>query len=910
MAGPTLATAYVKIEAEVSDVPKQIKEALQQAGADAGKDTGKQLGKDISTGIREGLKAGGSGGTGGTVSGGIGKQIQADITKGLDPKATGTTIGKDISTGVREGMRQGGAGGTTGGIGKQIQEDITKGIDPKATGEKIGKEVGKEVSTGVKDELDVSMKDALEPMRDWAKGVKEEIKKGDIKGALEDAGDVVKNTTEMLSNLGKTIGTDLGGVGKMGDELAAGLDKVGAVVQPVVDRFKTLTDGLKGLRSGEYSQGVRTLGDTFKGLIPDSVLGNLNTAMDTFDATHSTVKDTVDTLGQLKAALGFGGPTAGGVLSVAGAAALPTAAVAALAAAGFFAGQPLWRAAGLNDQFLFQPSYVPAPSTRELLPAERAMQQRAWPAPATEQPPMETPPSIAPMDMPDVPGKPLNLTGAHNVYVPIHGGGESTTHTASAMVEAAQAVVTSTMASISAGSISLGGLSLPSITLPSSPSGAPSSGGKPTTKSWWGSTVPSGGAANTGVPSITDFVPKDEGGPSYQDEFAQLHAGEHVLTAQDVAALGGQDKVAALRAGLSAGGGPSASAPGGGAAAADQGMQGIGDALMSGRTAGFVPAAAGQQTVAGTSSLAGLLNLGNQAVGGLIDAGASAAQMAASAALSAGTFGAGAAASPAAGMGIQMAANEAKRAASYGFQMASIWGDALVEQLFPFGAPRWIGYDYTKYMPQMDIGNIATTTVEKAMLAQQGKAGTPQQQPGGPVSPELMAGMQQGAGPVPKFGEPYKTPAPGAPPPGRADIGTAPGGLGGPAAMQAGLTAGMAGAAPTLQAAPPPTPESMQTSPAPPQQGDAGSIANSFLGGLLPFDDGGWWMPGQAGINTTSRPELVLSPGQLDSLSRGSGGRGQPSVYINSLTAVDADDVSRQIANRQRLAAMQYNSRP
>jgi hypothetical protein len=289
--------------------------------------------------------------------------------------------------------------------------------------------------------------------------------------------------------------------------------------------------------------------------------------------------------------------------------------------------------------------------------------------------------------------------------------------------------------------------------------------------------------------------------------------------------------------------------------------------------------------------------------------------MAASAALTAGTFGAGAAASPAAGMGIQMAANEAKRAASYGFQMASIWGDALIEQLFPFGAPRWIGYDYSKFMPQMDVGQIATTTVEKAMQAQLGKGGgQPQQQPGGPVQPEQMAGMQQGAGPVPKFGEPYKTPAPGAPPPGRADIGTAPGGPGAGAAMQAGLSAGMGGApgpgAPTLAGGAPPTPDQMQTSPAPPPQGgDAGGIANLF-GGLFSMDEGGWWQPGQPAINTTSRPELVLSPGQLDSLanSSGKGGWGRGDTY--NITAVDADDVAKQIDARKKLAAMQYASRP
>jgi hypothetical protein len=100
------------------------------------------------------------------------------------------------------------------------------------------------------------------------------------------------------------------------------------------------------------------------------------------------------------------------------------------------------------------------------------------------------------------------------------------------------------------------------------------------------------------------------------------------------------------------------------------------------RTEGFIPANASNTGVAGTSSLAGFINMGNEIVGGLIDTGAKLAKMGASAALTAGTMGAGAAAAPAAGMGIDMLASTAKRGVQYGFQMAAIWSDALVEQ-FP-----------------------------------------------------------------------------------------------------------------------------------------------------------------------------------------------------------------------------------
>jgi hypothetical protein len=100
------------------------------------------------------------------------------------------------------------------------------------------------------------------------------------------------------------------------------------------------------------------------------------------------------------------------------------------------------------------------------------------------------------------------------------------------------------------------------------------------------------------------------------------------------------------------------------------------------------------------------------------------------------------------------------------------------------------------------------------------------------------------------------------------------------------------------------------TNPATPApSGDAGGVFSALMA-PQPFDEGGWLQPGQSGINTGSRPELVLSPQQPDAATSGSGGRGQPSVVVHNITAVDADDVAKQIAARQRLAAMQYNSRP
>lgn len=154
---------------------------------------------------------------------------------------------------------------------------------------------------------------------------------------------------------------------------------------------------------------------------------------------------------------------------------------------------------------------------------------------------------------------------------------------------------------------------------------------------------------------------------------------------------------------------------------------------------GYIPSGAGSTSVPGTSMLSGFLNLGSEAIGGVIDMAASAASMAASGAANAAAPGSGMAASA----GIQMGAQAAKRGVSYGFQMLGILGDSLLEQAFPVGGPpRWVGYDYTQFVPHLNLG-----------AAQQ--AG--QQAIGSAVDPNTTQhGQAQGAPPGP--------PQPGTPP--------------------------------------------------------------------------------------------------------------------------------------------------
>lgn len=130
--------------------------------------------------------------------------------------------------------------------------------------------------------------------------------------------------------------------------------------------------------------------------------------------------------------------------------------------------------------------------------------------------------------------------------------------------------------------------------------------------------------------------------------------------------------------------------------------QGAAPGPAMGRQGGYIPAAAGNTEPVGQGGLSSIFDLGESAIHGVIDQAASAASMAANGAIAAGSFGAGAAAGPAVSQGISMLASAAKRGVSYGYDLLGIWGEALVEQAMPFGAPRWLGSaSPSAFMPQI-----------------------------------------------------------------------------------------------------------------------------------------------------------------------------------------------------------------
>jgi len=176
---------------------------------------------------------------------------------------------------------------------------------------------------------------------------------------------------------------------------------------------------------------------------------------------------------------------------------------------------------------------------------------------------------------------------------------------------------------------------------------------------------------------------------------AMLSNGEHVLTAKDVSALGGQSGVYSFRKALHAATG--------------------GAVLDDKRTAGAIPAAAGSTSKSGTSAISSFIDMGGEVINGLIDQAASAASTAASVG-AAGVSGPGGGA--AAGTAIGLGTDAAKRGVKYGFDLLGILADSVMEQVTPFGQPRWLNQDYTGFMPQQQItgalGNLMSGGAQQA----------------------------------------------------------------------------------------------------------------------------------------------------------------------------------------------------
>lgn len=1009
--GVKLATAYIDITGDTSSVTQSVKDALDQSVKDA-EPAGKKFGQKMSAGIEKGMD----------VFRDLGSKLSDDLSKGLDASKTGQQVGRDLQKAIE--------GADMGSVGKKLSTAIANATQGISTGQKIGQEIKTGADSALKDLGKGALDEFKQGARQWGQQVGNELRSGDVQGALNDIGNTAHNVTDIIGNIGSKFGANVEGIRNVGSQIDNTLGQIGTKAQAVTDDVTKIAGAIKQIHEGDAAGKVRGVVDAV-----DALAGGIK------DLTGKDITPFVQNVQNLAG-------TVESLRGVAGSAKEIAAAFGVAPNPGWLQLLPLFFVGAVpdvkptGDQAVIDK--INEIRAKKGLPPLKPGQQIPG-MPGHQVPGGHAPTGLTPGGAPSMtPGSPA--TGqppelAPGVTIPGMGVAPSAYSTGATAGPGTQNVKLASWDQIDAVATGQFGLTVGSTFR--SPSG-PTIAGVPAAQSYHASgrahdyngtpeqrlAFANYMAANYGsqlkeliyeAPGFNSTIKDGKivgpfgsyytlGQAGYHGDHVHIafktggalggsgpvpiiaHGGEHVLTAADVTSMGGQGAVYAWRKALhyqgggDVGGTPDwlkeaagkagmspqdyltamAHLPPGGATppgpAADmqaniwqQATGGTGkpgefnpaDIVELARTAGFLPSGAGSKAVAGTSFVAGILNIGNELVDTGIDvaaaAGKTAIQMAIAAASGAAQAGGSSGFSPGAGgaggaiaaggavgqtladWGIDLLANEAKRGVSYGFQVAAIGADSLIDQMFGMfgGPPRWLGYDYTQFLPSLNFGGLAVTTTEKAMqMAQAGieqgiKQGQTPPQPGGPVAPQQMPGAQPVGPPVPKFGTPPPQLAPPAgvpgkqqmaPPPGDADIPPPPGAELPPApGAPPQPTQGPAPAGAPPPGAPPPAPPP-PPAPAPPSPPPEGINPLQLLFG---FDEGGWWPPNTRGINTTGRPELVLSPQQLDTMKIGPmgnryGGKGDTfHIY-----AMDADEVGREIDKRRRLAMMQYSGRP
>lgn len=380
------------------------------------------------------------------------------------------------------------------------------------------KDATRSIGDAFKDYFD---KDITDSVKDFGTQLRDEIRGGDVKGALDDLSHTVKGTTDLITGLGEVFGVHLDGVGSVGRTITDSLSDIGDRVDTITGKVHDFSTGLHAFKSGDISKGVNDLGSAFHGLLPDSLQDGLTNTLQVFNDTHDTIKDTLGVVDELKGALKLGGEAGLGTSLLGPEVAIP----AALIAAGGYAAYHLPKQVITND-FLFQ-------GADDFLNGGRGPNRGGeFPRPVIPVPelgmpeaqPSMTPtsqlPSFASLDMPDDASDPLNMRSnlrgypslpANYVPTPVvrdggGSGGSSNVQAQTATVEAGSATVMASSVSLGGISLSqvLGGVSLPGAASPSAAGSDPRnkalSGlgmGQPTAPKYW-----PGYSSSSSLPSI------------------------------------------------------------------------------------------------------------------------------------------------------------------------------------------------------------------------------------------------------------------------------------------------------------------------------------------------------------------------------------------------------------------------
>lgn len=238
-AGQQAKATVEKHTKQVTIEPKVDEKAAQKAGKQAGKTVndeiasaaksspGKEAAKAIVEGIADGVKQE-------MPRGGVAEVFVDGLTEGIKQGIDGIGLGGQVVTTISTGISSGNLGGT-----------IRDAVVPAITN------IGNEIRAGASS---------------WAGDIATSLRSGDIQGATTEIGDTVRNTTDLIADIGNTFGLQLDGVRDFGDTAAGTLSQVGGDIQKVVDKANdvgtTLTDVgtmLETVLPGKTGKGVASM---------------------------------------------------------------------------------------------------------------------------------------------------------------------------------------------------------------------------------------------------------------------------------------------------------------------------------------------------------------------------------------------------------------------------------------------------------------------------------------------------------------------------------------------------------------------------------------------------------------------------------------------------------------------------
>src|SRR5262245_9765945 len=306
------------------DIGKATEEVITKSATKAAKPAGKKAGKEITKSTADAIRSGGDEigkaaedalGKAGTKAAKPAAKKTADAyakTVGEQLKDVANDVAGEFATGMLDGVKKELGSGVAGQIGAPIIDELKKSAkdaDYVEIGGNIVSGIGTAIEhsdeikgaagafidglkegmsgadisgaaetivTGIKDTMKGGLDEVKGNVKEWVTGIADDIRSGDIKGAADEVNSVIKS-------IGEATGFDTSGITGKIDAVATSVGKV--------------KHGLDQIKQGDYGGALQTTVDALKGL---ETLGVPKEFIDSVSGIAGDLKPAIDSASELK----------------------------------------------------------------------------------------------------------------------------------------------------------------------------------------------------------------------------------------------------------------------------------------------------------------------------------------------------------------------------------------------------------------------------------------------------------------------------------------------------------------------------------------------------------------------------------------------------------------------------------